>query len=96
MAMIATITRTSREAMAMDKVFPPRVGVEAAGFALPTACILHPTKGFRVIGYRFWDPLSPPLSTILAKLPRSSVRFRSGLERMFATVSPTAPPGGSE
>ena len=49
----------------------------------------------RVIGYWVWDPLSPPLSTSLAKLPRSSVRLRSGLERMFATVSPTAPPGGS-
>ena len=41
-------------------------------------------------------PPSSPRSTIPAKFCRSSSRFRSGLERMFATVSPIAPPGGSE
>jgi hypothetical protein len=35
MATIATITRTSRETMAMDKVLPPREGIEAAAFVLP-------------------------------------------------------------
>jgi hypothetical protein len=34
-ATMATITRTSRETMAMDKVLPPREGIEAAGSVLP-------------------------------------------------------------
>jgi hypothetical protein len=95
MATIATITRTSKETMAMDKVLPPREGTEAAGFVLPGRPRYYSKGRFRVPGYRLWGALSPPLSTILAKLPRSSARLRSGLERMFATVSPTAPPGGS-
>jgi hypothetical protein len=52
MATIATITRTSRETMAIDKVLPPREGIEAAGFVLPGRPPYYSKGGFAMLDYR--------------------------------------------
>src|SRR5215207_11470104 len=62
MATTATITRTSRETMAMDKVLPPREGIEAAGYVLPRRPLYYSGGGSGVVGYLLWGAPSPALN----------------------------------
>lgn len=96
MAMIAMTNKTSKLTIARPKSLSFHAGIEAAGLSPSDLILTHNGLGGQRLGVCASGPPSSSRSTILAKFSRSSLRFRSGLERTLDTVSPTAPPGGSE